>query len=91
MFCSCRLQAPLKNLIELIIKVRFLYKCTNSFKFLYRYFGLHQLFDKESHNTTHYESTLRKFDKEYLRIRKENNVYVLNYKTLIQYKIKSGF
>ena len=35
---------------------------------------------EEEHNATYYESTLRKFDKEYLRIRKENNVYVLNYK-----------
>lgn len=35
---------------------------------------------KEEHNAVYYESTLRKFDKEYLRIRKENNLYVLNYK-----------
>ena len=35
---------------------------------------------EEKHNAIYYESTLRKFDKEYLRIRKENNVYVLNYK-----------
>ena len=35
---------------------------------------------EEQHNAVYYESTLRKFDKEYLRIRKENNVYVLNYK-----------
>lgn len=35
---------------------------------------------EEQHNAIYYESTLRKFDKEYLRIRKENNVYVLNYK-----------
>ena len=35
---------------------------------------------EEKHNAIYYESTLRKFDKEYLRIRKENNIYVLNYK-----------
>lgn len=35
---------------------------------------------EEQHNAIYYESTLRKFDKEYLRIRKENNLYVLNYK-----------
>ncbi len=35
---------------------------------------------EEQHNAIYYESSLRKFDKEYLRIRKENNVYVLNYK-----------
>lgn len=35
---------------------------------------------KEKHSAIYYESKLRKFNKEYLRIRKENNVYVLNYK-----------
>ncbi|MBR3146352.1 MAG: class IV adenylate cyclase [Bacilli bacterium] len=35
---------------------------------------------KEEHSAIYYESKLRKFNKEYLRIRKENNVYVLNYK-----------
>jgi predicted adenylyl cyclase CyaB len=35
---------------------------------------------EEHHNAVYYESSLRKFDNEYLRIRKENNVYVLNYK-----------
>ena len=35
---------------------------------------------EEQHDAVYYESSLRKFDNEYLRIRKENNVYVLNYK-----------
>ena len=34
----------------------------------------------EEHNAIYYESKLRKFNKEYLRIRKENNIYILNYK-----------
>ena len=35
---------------------------------------------EEKHNAIYYEPTLRKFDNEYLRIRKENNKYILNYK-----------
>ena len=35
---------------------------------------------KEEHNAVYYTSTLREFKNEYLRIRKENNIYVLNYK-----------
>ena len=35
---------------------------------------------EEEHNAVYFESKLRKFNKEYLRIRKENNKYVLNYK-----------
>ena len=34
----------------------------------------------EEHNAVYYTSTLRDFKDEYLRIRKENNIYVLNYK-----------
>ena len=34
----------------------------------------------EDHNAVYYESTLRDFKDEYLRIRKENNIYILNYK-----------
>ena len=35
---------------------------------------------EEEHNAVYYESSLRDFKDEYLRIRKENNIYVLNYK-----------
>ena len=35
---------------------------------------------EEKHSAIYYKPTLRDFDNEYLRIRKENNIYILNYK-----------